>query len=363
MKPISSIFKHIFLLIACFHAALADTSKMSYSACQAYYKQATATIDSVRVYGIEYGGKPHLVAFSTTPLKSSKIIKKDSFIGLYLFEGKTPMSYRLKPLDSYAHTLPLAAINAQKAVPGKVLNFERGVFDLGKFSAPLPEGAVISTICYQIYGFSAHGQYFVPKILIDRFLSAKGGIYGDIGVRVSENTQAGANTNSANSVPRGVIVEQVDLFFPKNVFLPKDRILRINQEPINSMADFEWKVANLTPGKTAKVAIMRGNKILELQTQIDRRYGGGLLSDSFFERYGVVLDKNLVIKGIQKPLPYELSQLSVGDKFIWIDKTPVRSNDGFWHFRQLFSQAGVRGKVELLLLHEGVEIFVRSRLK
>lgn len=330
------------------------TNAMNYASCQAYYKQATTTIDSIKAYSILYGNKPHLIAFSTTPLHSSKIIKKDPFLGLYLLDGRTPKSYRLKPLDSFSHTLALAAVNANTSTPGKVINFERGVFDLGRFSATLPKNSVVSTICYQIYGFSAYGQYFVPKILIDRFLSKRGGEYGDIGVRVREDTK---NTK------KGVVVEQVDLFFPNNVFLPDDVILAINGKNTNNLADFEWGVADLIPGKMATIKILRKGRQLELESRVDKRYGGGLLSDTFFERYGVVIDNNLVIRSITKPLPFELSQLSVGDKFIWIDKTPIRVGDGFWHFRQLFSQAGMRGKVELLLLHEGVEIFVRSPLK
>lgn len=330
---------------------------LDYSACKTYYKQATSVIDSTRVYSILYNDVPYLIAFSQKPLHSSRIIKHDPFLGLYLFSGRLQKSYRLKPLDAFAHTLPLVAVNATQVIPGSVVNFEKGMFDLGKFSTTLPKDSVISTICYQSYGISAYGQYFVPKILIDRFLSARGGQYGDIGVRVAPNLQT-----TKDQHPKGVIVEQIDIFFPQRLLMPKDRIIAINGREISSLAQFEWLVADLVPKSKAQVRILRNNKLLEVSVQVDRRYGGGILQDTFFERYGVVIDRDLVIRAIAKPLPDGLSQLSVGDKFIWINKTPIKKDSEFWHFRQLFSQAALRGKVELLLLHDGVELFLRSNL-
>lgn len=352
-KNVVAFFVGVFML-----AFVPLAAALDFSACQNYYKQATANIDSVRVYSVLYNGTPHLIAFSQKPLRSPRIIKADPFLGLYLFSGKLPKSYHLKPLDSFAHSLPLAAVSATHALQGSVLNFEKGVFDLGKFSTTLPKDSVISTICYQSYGISAYGQYFVPKLLIDRFLSPLGGRYGDIGVRVTPNTQA--STNSKH--PRGVIVEQLDIFFPKTFLKPQDTILSINGRAIESMADFEWIVADLAPESSASVKVLRGNRTLSGEVRVGKRYGGGLLQDTFFERYGVLIDRDLIIRAMPKPLPNNLRQLSVGDKILWIDKTPVKKDANFWHFRQLFSQAFVRGKVELLVLHEGVEIFIRSEL-
>lgn len=338
---------------------------LDFSACQNYYKQATTSqtttnMGSVRVYSVLYDDRPHLIAFSQKPLHSPHIIKADPFLGLYLFSGRLPKSYRLKPLDSFAHSLPLAAISATHAIQGSVINFEKGVFDLGKFSTTLPKDSVISTICYQSYGISAYGQYFVPKLLIDRFLSPRGGRYGDIGVRVAPNNNDSGN--SADSRPKGVIIEQLDIFFPHRALKLQDRILSINGKAINSMADFEWLVADLAPESSAKLEILRAGRVLNVDVKVDKRYGGGLLPDTFFERYGVVIDRDLTIRAMAKPLPKNLRQLSVGDRILWIDKTPVKKDANFWHFRQLFSQAFVRGKVELLVLHEGVEIFIRSDL-
>lgn len=350
---VGAFFAWVFVLAFTPLAAALD-----FGACQSYYKQATANIDSVRVYSILYDDTHHLIAFSQKPLRSQRIIKSDPFLGLYLFSGKLPKSYRLKPLDSFAHTLGLAAVSATHALQGKVLNFEKGVFDLGKFSTTLPKDSVISTICYQSYGISAYGQYFVPKLLIDRFLSPRGGRYGDIGVRVIPNTQSHANPK----YPKGVIIEQLDIFFPKTFLRLQDTILSINGKAIESMADFEWIVADLTPESNARVEVLRGNRVLSGELRVGKRYGGGLLQDTFFERYGVVIDRDLTIRAMPKPLPKNLRQLSVGDRILWIDKTPVKKDANFWHFRQLFSQAFARGKVELLVLHEGVEIFIRSEL-
>ena len=156
------------------------TNAMNYASCQAYYKQATTTIDSIKAYSILYGNKPHLIAFSTTPLHSSKIIKKDPFLGLYLLDGRTPKSYRLKPLDSFSHTLALAAVNANTSTPGKVINFERGVFDLGRFVSRTNEMDI----------FGVH-LFAGPVLSIKDGVNKKTGVGAEIGVlntfRVNKN--------------------------------------------------------------------------------------------------------------------------------------------------------------------------------
>lgn len=371
----------LYSLLACLRLALlfgivpniADA--MSYQACQQFYRQATSVVDSKRVFSLQYNGKPYLLAYSKTPLSSSKIIRKDIFLGLYLFSGSTPLSYRIKPIDSYANSLSLAGVSAAEAVNGVVVSSGRGIFDLAKFSKPLPKDSVISNICFQVYGFYAYDNYFVPKPLIDRFLSSKGGIYGDIGVRIIESSQDSQNLaqkNPANpkstqapqkSSPKSIIVEQIDIFFPNNPFLPRDKIVSINGESIKSSVDFEWKVANLTPNSTAKVAIVRNGKAQTLEVKVLHRQGGGLLSDTFLERFGVWLDSNLVIRSMKTPLPFNLSLLSEGDQLLWIDKTPIKRGDGFWHLRELLMRAWLNGNIELLILHEGVEAFVRSQMR
>ncbi|MGX2970776.1 DUF7488 domain-containing protein [Helicobacter sp. T3_23-1059] len=358
----------------CLLSLVDSANAMSYAPCQNFYKQASASIDSKRVFSITHGGKPYLLAYSKTPLHSSKIIKKDIFLGLYLFSGKTPLSYNIKPIDSYANSLSLAGVNASSAVVGVVVSSGRGIFDLARFSKPLPKDSVISNVCFQIYGFYAYDNYFVPKALIDRFLSQKGGIYGDIGVRIIESSQSQnlalqnpANPKSSQTTnpksPKSIIVEQVDIFFPNNPFLPKDRIISINGESVKSSVDFEWKVANLSPNSTAKVSIMRYGKPQTLEVKVLHRQGGGLLSDTFLERFGVWLDENLVIRSMKTPLPFNLSLLSEGDQLLWIDKVPIKRGDGFWHLRELLMRAWLNGKIELLILHEGVEAFVRSQMR
>jgi len=323
-----------------------STHSADFTHCLTYYKNATAFINNTPIYSISYNNKSYLVAFSKTSLNSPRIIKTDPFLGLYLFEGKTLLSYTLKPLDNFSKTRPIAALNGEQYVRGEILNTEKGIFDRGIFSKPLPKHSVISNICYQIYGITAESNTFIPKKLIERFLSSKGSIYGDIGVRVSPS----------------LVVEQIDPFFNNNPFLPNDKILAINNVSLNNIADFEWIVANVNVGSQTKVQVIREGKKLTFNINVDKRYGGGLIQDTFLGRYGVMLDKNLKIISMSKQLPFVLSQLSVGDQIIWIDKTPIKTDDNFQHFRSLLSKAKLKGNIELLILHMGVEVFIRSKL-
>ena len=127
--------------------------------------------------------------------------------------------------------------------------------------------------------------------------------------------------------------------------------------------DFEWRVANLSPNSSAKIGIIRAGQPRTLEVKVGNRYGGGLISDTFLERFGVWLDENLVIRAMQNPLPFNLSLLSEGDQLLWIDKVPIKRGDGFWHLKELLMRAWLNGNIELLILHEGVEAFVRSQMR
>lgn len=340
MKKFLFLFLSVFLVL----------EAKNFTHCQNYYKEATQKIGENYAFNVKYGESSYLVMHSKTPLNGRNIIKKDRFLGLYLLDSSAKKSYTLKPLDDFSRTNELASINATQAIKGRVINFKGGIFDLGRFSSNLAKNSVVSNICYQIYGFSVDSNRFVPKHLIDRFLSKKGGIYGDIGVRLSENSNK-------------LIVKDIDIFFSNNPFLPNDEILKINNVSLKNKNDFEWIVADLTPNEAIQVQVKRNGLLKTLNLRAGERFGGGLVSDHFFERFGVILDSSLTFKKIPLRLPFNLSQLSEGDKIIWINKVRIKENDNFSHLRNALTKAWLQGEAELLVLHEGVEIFIRTKLK
>ncbi|WP_104624951.1 DUF7488 domain-containing protein [Helicobacter felis] len=312
----------------------------NFSQCVRYHHLAT------RGDSLSLEWQKHQVAFlrSLTPPKGVKILKADPFMGFYLINApKTRFAYHLLDMDSRAYRYPLASVK-QDALLGKILERQKGFLDFAKFSAPVPTNAVVSNICYQIYGIGVGGHSFIETKYLKRFLAQKTPYYGDIGVRVGE----------------GMVVERIDPFFANNPFVERDVIISINGEHIANPNAFEWVVSNLTYGSLAHISIRRGDTLKEFKVKVGRRYGGFLLPDTFLERFGIVLDDKLTITQARH-LRYPLNVLRVGDRIKWINKRPVLVNWLPPHraLQRALSAASMQGYIEMLILRKGLEVYVR----
>ncbi|WP_235852515.1 DUF7488 domain-containing protein [Helicobacter vulpis] len=276
--------------------------------------------------------------------KGVKILKHDPFIGFYLIQApKTQFAYHLLDIDAQAYKRPLASVSAQ-ARAGSILQRQRGFLHFARFSKPMPVNAVVSNICYQIYGVGVGGHEFIESKYLKRFLQQKSPYYGDIGVRVRT----------------GVIVQSVDPFFKHNPFLEGDVITRINDQPIRNAQDFEWVVSNLAYQSHARIIVKRGRALKTLVVRVDKRHGGFLLPDTFLERFGISLNGNLVITKATRLAP-PLDKLQVGDQLLWINKHPIvkPGQSARVALQRALSGAFMQGRIEMLILRNGFEFYVR----
>ncbi|BCZ18564.1 PDZ domain-containing protein [Helicobacter sp. NHP19-012] len=316
-----------------------------FSHCEGYYKRASHS-GSVSLFW--KGGQ---VSFAHGKLpKGAKILKADPFIGFYLLKTPpTEFAYNLLDIDERAYTHPLASISTDRATPGRIVKRQEGFLDFAKFSTPVAANGVVSNICYQIYGVGVGGG-FIEARYIKRFLRQKSPYYGDIGVRVRQRG--------------GVVVESIDPFFPNNPFLEQDKITNINGRNINNVREFEWVVSNLAYQERASVQVLRGGRLRALQVRVDKRYGGFLLPDSFLERFGIRLSPHFVIQTINKSRPHDFKLLHVGDKLVWINRRPIAPAGVSFSaklaaLRRALSHAYMQGRIEMLVLRNGFEFYVR----
>ncbi|GLH57414.1 DUF7488 domain-containing protein [Helicobacter ailurogastricus] len=316
-----------------------------FSHCQGYYKRASHA-GSVSLFW-----KDRQVSFAHGKLaKGAKVLKADPFIGFYVLKTPpTEFAYNLLDIDEHAYTHPLASVSADKATPGHIVKRQGGFLDYAQFSTPVALNGVVSNICYQIYGVGV-GEGFIEARYIKRFLRQSTPYYGDIGVRVRQRG--------------GVVVESVDPFFQNNPFLEQDKITNIDGRAINNVKEFEWVVSNLAYQERASVQVLRGGRYKTLSVRVDKRYGGFLLPDSFLERFGVKLNGHFVIQTLNKNRPRDFKLLQVGDKLVWINRKPIAPASASFAqklaaLRHALSHAYMQGRIELLVLRNGFEFYVR----
>lgn len=303
-----------------------------------------------------------------------KVIKKDLFIGLYLLDlkgrYKKSQSYDLLNLNDFILGQDIAGVTLGHMDSGRILKRQKGYIDYANFSGRVGVNGVVSDICYQIYGLGTGGAAFIEKPYIDRFISMKDAYYGDIGIRVSSSLK----------------VLSVDPFFKDNPFKLGDKILRINGHTFINHADYEWYVSNLPRGKLATVVIDRLvdekikltkkqerdkkmgkdlnlpppkqiKKTIRYKIMVRKRYGGFYLPDTFFDRFGIVFNKEFVITKIKKDMKYDKTPLRVGDQLLWLNNIPIkRGNVGAKSFANLrLALSKSSNNIDMVIMRNGLQ--------
>lgn len=328
-----------------------------YSHCIKYFKAASTPVGSNYAISLKNGTKQHHILYAKTPPKNVKILKADPFVGLYLLAlPKTQQSYELLPLDTRTlNDKKLAIISANHAPSiGHITKRQNGFIDYAGFSNATSQNSVLGNICYQIYGLGVGNNGFIEKKYIDRFLNQKSTYYGDLGIRFYSQKP---------------IVSFIDPFFPNNPFQPQDEITSINGVKVSNNGQIEWIISNLKKDSQAKVSIKRNGKPMTLLAKVNQRYGGFLLRETFLERFGITLNDEMIIQNINPSLAGRFNQLRVNDKILFINKNPIitqatdTAHKRFERLKMLFSQATFNeefdGKIQLLILRDGLEIFIK----
>ena len=249
----------------------------------------------------------HLVYSRTKP--KGKILKFDPFLSLYLIEKKHTFAYPFTM--SMPKKLKTSLITQQKACSGKFIYHQVGLNHLGSYSVSHSRPALITNSCCVLEALATQNGV-IEKPYLQHFLKAKGNLYGDIGIRVSEEK-------------KGITVIARDPYYKNNPFYKGDIILSYDGQKVYSASNFMQKVLFSRLGSWHNVKVQRGAHVLKYHVQIRKRYGGGMISDTFLEREGVYFDNSLHFIKVSKR--FKNYGLSTGDKLLAVNGHRVTTQE------------------------------------
>jgi len=125
----------------------------------------------------------------------------------------------------------------------------------------------------------------IDKHYLKYFLDfkAKDVLYGDVGIRLD-------NKNSALHVSR------INPFFEMQNFCKDDIVLAFDGMKISSICKLRRLILFAKIGSIHRFKILRNSKVKYIKVKIQKRLGGGLLSDTFLESFGLYLDDRLCVR-------------------------------------------------------------------
>ncbi|MDY0232564.1 MAG: PDZ domain-containing protein [Sulfurimonas sp.] len=281
--------------------------------------------------------KDKRLIFSKFP-PSSKILKHDNFLNLYLIETKDSFKHPFK-INNHL-TMGVASVDARSAIEGKTLKQQVGLNHFAIFSKKTQTPALLLNSCCNLEGIVTD-RGIIEKVYLERFLSSNSSDYGDVGIRVSD-------------IKSGVTIDRVDPFYKANPFKEGDKIVSLDGKKVYNPATFIRQILFSKIGTSKKIKIKRGAKLYEFKVKVEKRYGGGYISDTFLERKGIYFSPNLIITQIRDS--FNGYGLKVGDRLIQVNGKKVSSTTDIAAYLNDFNHA-----VSLLFFREGFEFFVNIK--
>lgn len=208
----------------------------------------------------------------------------------------------------------LALIDKKGYRVGSIKSYANGFDRFGEFGIKGTLGKVLGAKCYTVVGIGTVGDRYIPSEFIQSFLEKGGANYGDIGIRFDKQGSR-------------YVVTKRDVYFPDNPFAVGDEIVALNGKRYPRMDAFSFTILFADPGTPFDVTVRRDGKLRHVSVVSGRRYGGGYLTDTFLERFGLVFDDKLVI---QKVIPGSFAArkgLKAGDRILEFDGAAIKTID------------------------------------
>jgi len=237
----------------------------------------------------------------------AKILKYDPFLSLYLIEDRKKFPYPFEV--NMRLQLGSALVNDKVSKEGKILKNQIGLNSLAQYSVKFPKPALVTSSCCSLEGI-ATPRGVIQKEYIKRFLSKDSATYADIGVRVKNEDGF-------------VIVSASNPYLEDNPLKKGDYIVAFDGEKIKAASIFMRRVLFSKIGSMHTITIKRSGKLLHLKVKSTKRYGGGVISDTFLEHKGIYFDESLRIVGLSE---YFVNYgLLVGDKLLQVNGVEVQN--------------------------------------
>ena len=318
---------------------LLNLSLLTAFACSGGYptcQQKLQDSNSISNNQIQLLVKKHQRLLFSTTIPKKNIIKYDQFLSLYLVEDKKGFAYPFRFARNSSNVV--GAINSTSITKGRVTEPQMGLTTLGRFSDASVKVALLSSSCCDIDGLVTPDGV-IQRVYLEHFLQSKSNSYADVGIRVKQDKQH-------------IIVTAVDPYVKSNPFLEDDSILKHNGKRVKNAATLMQKILFSKEGVTHKFQIKRGKKIVNLVQKAEMRFGGGYISDTFLERFGIYVDEELKIVRLSEN--YKGNSLKVCDKIIQIDEKRVHNQ------QEVMQTISRQGKVtSLLIQRDNFQFFVK----
>ena len=331
-----SLIGFIFFTLTLF--ASSTPIKSDFKAC---FNKSTPSFVKIRGKNTIAVSKHTVLLFSKRYLRG--YIKRDPFLGLYLFKVKKA----LKPVKfvKFSKVKKSVAIIGKKDFDtAKIVTYSNGLDNPAKIDRFAKANKLIECVCCRAFGLSSGKNSFIDSDFILRFLKNRYVIYADAGVKLTQK--------------RGhIFVKEINPFF-KHLWLKKgDEIVLVDGKSFQNVGTLSKYILFSKPGKIIKIVYKRAGHLYKQHIKLQKKIAGGLVGQTYLESIGIILGYNLKIRYIKKSsLGYKLG-LKKGDKLLKI-------NDRYIHryseVRKVLSHIKKR-EIYLLFSRDDFQFFVHFR--
>lgn len=233
------------------------------------------------------------------------------FLGIYLIKGRSHS-------QSVDTIYPFKETKAGLFASGKIntdVNFTKqcGLREFVNVAKKIEPFSILSGICCHLLAVANQNGYLIDAKFIEDFVQKENIHYGDIGVRFNEKMEViYINPYYATSLQVG------------------DRV-----NNFGSICQLEDRIVFAKSQENISLRVNRTNQNLTYNVQVYQRFGGGLVSDTFLEQFGLRFSDNLTIIAIEDGSIAHQRGLKVGDRLLRIENHPVaNANDvkGFFTY-------------------------------
>lgn len=283
----------LFYLSALFNLVVANE-------CKRFFPDGIKLIDGVKAYAIS---KDKLISFSCP--KSSKIIAYDPFKGLCLFKGSSKKTFKLTKDRKFLFFCPS---KNQRRV--KILSYPSSIYP-GRIKNRYKNGALFGECCSLAGIVNSNGEWYDSSSILR--LLKKNIYHGDVGIRFAYKNGK-------------VLANRVNPFINLPI-LPGDEIVKIDKIQHPSLNQVRDRVDNCRNGKEISFKVIRKNRSYNFKLKCFKRVGGGIISDTFLENFGIWFNKKLIINKVDKNGAGFKNGLRVGDRLLKIGKNMVSTEN------------------------------------
>jgi hypothetical protein len=324
-------FRHFFFVLFFLPSITLLSAPIDFKSCQLKYQVSSIAIGKTQGFAVD----TQYAIYYSQKEPTGDVIKRDPFLGLNLVKAPKPFKHIFKFYNN--DPKELAAILPKQVSEGKIISEQIGLNTLGTFSKSAEKNALISGTCCGIIGLvTPHGV--IDKSYIRHFLKSKAVVYADIGIRLGDKD--------------GTRVVEVNPFFEDSPFFLDDQIISMDGKKTKNAAQLSRDILFSSPGSQHTFALIREGKTLTLNAVFQKRLSGGLVPDSFFDLFGLMLDENLIVK--EDNARYEIKK---DDRLLFVMGKEVKTLADIRHI--LSEEKSSHNKMIVLLFQrDGFDFFI-----